>query len=121
MRKRVRALEYIVQINWNNITNYYKNENDVVLDKVALEHILVPGVWLFDSFECAKPAGFGSCHRSDQEWSFPFAMHFPLLLTLRDASKNEITLLDFPRSHLFAVGGILRRSIAWCPNADRTL
>ena len=50
MRKRVRALEYIVQINWNNITNYYKNENDVVLDKVALEHILIPGVWLFDSF-----------------------------------------------------------------------
>ena len=39
--------------------------------------------------------------RSDQEWSFPFAVHFPLLLTLRDASKDEIALLDFPRSHLF--------------------
>ena len=71
------------------------------LDKVALEHILVPGVWLFDSFECAKPAGFWSRYRSDQEWSFPFAMHFPLLLTLRDASKDEIALLDFSRSHFF--------------------
>ena len=28
-------------------------------------------------------------------------MHFPLLLTLRDASKDEIALLDFLRSHLF--------------------
>ena len=69
------------------------------LDKIALEHILVPGVWLFDSFECAKTAGFGSCHRSDQEWSFPFAMHFPLLLALWDTSKDEIALLDFSRSH----------------------
>jgi len=38
--------------------------------------------------------------RSDQEWSFPFAVHISLLLTLWDASKDEIALLDFPRSHL---------------------
>ena len=101
MRKRVRALEYIVQINWNNITNYYKNEVDVKLDIIALEHVFVPGVWLFESFKRAKPAGFRSCYRSDQKWSFPFAVHFSLLLALRDTSKDEIALLDFPRSHLF--------------------
>ena len=99
MRKRVRALEYIVQINWNNITNYYKNEVDVKLDIIALEHVFVPGVWFFDSFERAKPAGFGSWHLSDQEWSFPFAVHFPLLLALRDVSKDEIAFFDFPRPH----------------------
>ena len=84
MRKRVRALEYIVRISWNSITDYYKNESDMGLDKVTLEHILVPEVWLFDSFECTKPAGCGSCHRSDQERPFPFVVHFALLLALRD-------------------------------------
>ena len=70
------------------------------LDIVTLEHVFVPGVWLFESFKCAKPAGFRPCHRSDQKWSFPFAVHFSLLLSLWDVSKDEIALLDFPRSHL---------------------
>ena len=70
------------------------------LDKIMLEHVLVPGVWLFDSFQRAKPAGFRPCHRSDQERSFPFAVHFALLLALRDAMKNEVALFDFPRPHL---------------------
>ena len=75
-------------------------KNNVRLDIVTLEHIFVPGVWLFDSFKRAKPAGFRSCHRSDQKWSFPFAVHFSLLLALQDTSKDKITLLNFPRSHL---------------------
>ena len=100
MRKRVRALEYIVQTKCKKFTIYYKNKINVKLDIVALEHVFVLGVRFFDSFECAKPAGLGSCHRSDQEWSFPLAVHFPLLLALRDASKDEIALLDLPRSHL---------------------
>ena len=100
MRKRVRALEYIVKTKCKNFTIYYKNEINVKLDIVALEHVFVPGVWIFDSFERAKPAGFGSWHLSDQEWSFPFAVHFPLLLALRDASKDKIAHLDLPRFHL---------------------
>ena len=75
-------------------------KNNVRLDIVMLEHVFVPGVWLLDSFKRAKPAGFRSCHRSDQKWSFPFAVHFSLLLALRDMAKDEVTLLDFPRSHL---------------------
>ena len=50
MRKRVRALEYIVQTKCKNFTIYYKNKNNVKLDIVALEHVFVPGVRLFDSF-----------------------------------------------------------------------
>ena len=100
MRKRVRALKYIVQTKCKKFTIYYKNKINVKLDIVALEHVFVLGVRFFDSFECAKPAGLGSCHRSDQERSFPLVVHFPLLLTLRDVSKDEIALLDLPRSHL---------------------
>ena len=86
----------------NKITIYYK-KNRGKLDIVALKHVFVPGVRLFDSFQRAKPAGFRPCHRSDQERSFPFAVHFSLLLALRDMAKDEIVLLDFPRSHLLVV------------------
>ena len=75
-------------------------KNNVRLDIVMLEHVFVPGVWLFYSFKSAKPAGFRPCHRIDQKWSFPFAVHFSLLLALRDTSKDEIALLNFLRSHL---------------------
>ena len=87
--------------NQPNITIYYKKENYRRLDIVALQHVFVLGVWLFESFKRAKPAGFRSCYRSDQKWSFPFAVHFSLLLALRDTSKDEIALLDFSRSHFF--------------------
>ena len=75
-------------------------KNNVRLDIVMVERVFVPGVWLFYSFKSAKPSGFRPCHRIDQKWSFPFAVHFSLLLALRDTSKDEIALLDFPRSHL---------------------
>ena len=64
------------------------------LDIVALGHVFVPGVWVLDPVECAKSACFGSSHRSDQEWPFPFAVHFTLQLALPDSPKHEVTFLD---------------------------
>ena len=83
----------------NKITIYYK-KNRGKLDIVALKHVFVPGVWLFYSFKRAKPAGFRPCHRIDQKWSFPFAVHFTLLFALQDATKNEVALFDFLRPQL---------------------
>ena len=50
-----------------------------------------------DPVESAKLECFGPGHRSDQEWSFAFVVHF----TLRDSPKHEITFLDLPLSELF--------------------
>ena len=55
----------------------------------------------FDPIECAKPAQFGSCHRSDQEWPFPFFVHLSLELVLRNAAKNEIVFFDLPWPYFF--------------------
>ena len=69
------------------------------LNIITLEHVFVPRIWVVDPIKGAKPAGFGSCHRSDQEWSFPLAVHLPLQLVLRDAAKHEIALFDLPRPY----------------------
>ena len=104
MRKRVQALEYTVQANAKIRLQFItKRKNGRRLDIVALKHVFVPGVRLFDSFKCAKPTSLGSCHQSDQKRSFPFAVHFALYPALRDAAKNEIALFDFARSHLLVV------------------
>ena len=69
------------------------------LNIITLEHVFVPKVRAFGAIEGAKPASFGSCHRSDQEWSLPLAVHLPLQLVLRDAAKHEVTLFDLPRPY----------------------
>ena len=74
----------------------FKNEKKK-LNIIMLEHVFVPRVRVFDPIEGAKPTSFGSCHRSDQEWSFPLAVHLPLQLVLWDAAKHEVTLFDLPR------------------------
>ena len=62
---------------------------------------------LFQEYGSSIPSSVRSLQASglaiDQEWSFPFAMHFALLLALRDATKNEVALFDFPRPHLLVV------------------
>ena len=99
MRKRVRALESTVKA-IAEIRLQFITRNSRETRHSSAEACLCSRSMALRLLQVYEASGFGSCHRSDQKRSFPFAVHFSLLLSLRDVSKDEIALLDLPRSHL---------------------
>ena len=71
-----------------------KTKSEKKLNIIMLEHIFVLGVLFLDPVKCTKSACFRFGHQSDQEWPFPFAVHFTLQLALPDSPKHEVTFLD---------------------------
>jgi len=103
VRKRVRALRYMMQTCCEGRVYNLLQKVKKKLNIIMLEHVFAPRVRVFGVIEGAKPASFGSCHRSDQEWSLPLAVHLPLQLVLWDAAKHEVTLFDLPRPYFLIV------------------